>query len=379
MIEVTGNPEAPLLRLLACASFPVTFPHGRVRHLRISRGLMALFLCLAAVLSAGCVSPRHSGSPESASDFQNPLIHESGVSDAELPASGMPSCYQSPWLDKFACEKPVISKVPYSALRQQLKSYIDEKKNEGMLVDAGIYFRDLEDGPHFGINEYANFAAASLLKLPIVIQYMSFAERNADLLKRKLIVPPGFDLLYGVKYLPPEKLVPGDKHTIEDLMFRTVAYSDNLAFIMLRQYLINSFGDEDFIWESYRQIGLVPDVTDKNYVISVVRYASIFKLIYSASVLNTLMSERFIDMLRATTYRSGLVAGVPEGVEVAHKFGELEREGVFQLHDCGIIYYPGNPYVLCVMTRGDSYDELEMVIGEISRMVYSEVDSRRLE
>lgn len=52
--------------------------------------------------------------------------------------------------------------------------------------------------------------------------------------------------------------------------------------------------------------------------------------------------------------------------------------GVVELHDCGIIYYPNNPYVLCVMTRGDSMEELKKIISTISLMTYKEVDSRRL-
>jgi hypothetical protein len=49
-----------------------------------------------------------------------------------------------------------------------------------------------------------------------------------------------------------------------------------------------------------------------------------------------------------------------------------------QLHDCGIIYYPGNPYLLCVMTRGTDWSALEKTIQTISAMTYKEVDSRKL-
>lgn len=273
---------------------------------------------------------------------------------------------------------PVISKVPYASLKQTLTRYFEKKKEEGALSDAGLYFRDLEDGPHFGVNEYTNFAAASLLKLPVVIQYLSLAEENPDILKASLVVPPDMDPLYSVAYGPRERLVAGESHTVEDLLHHTIEQSDNVAFVMLRKHLVDRYGSESFIWESYRQLGLVPDITDRNYVISVARYASLFKLIYSASFLSSAMSEKLIGMLLVPTVDIGLVQGVPPEVKVAHKFGEMERKGVVQLHDCGIIYYPENPYILCVMTRGDSYAELEKVLGEVSRMVYEEVDSRRI-
>lgn len=292
-------------------------------------------------------------------------------------ARGAAPCHQSKWLAKYACEKPVISKIPYANLRKDIADYLDKKEKDGVLIDAGVYFRDLKDGPHFGINEYANYAAGSLLKLPVVIQFLMLAEEDPKLLALELAIPEGLDGLYNVLYVPPQKLAAGERHTIDNLLYRTIAYSDNIAFITLRQYLIDHFGSESFIWESYRQLGLVPHVVDRDHVITVSRYASLFKLLYSASILSSQMSEKLVLMLQAATFDVGLVRGLPKGVPVANKFGEMTREDMVQLHDCGIIYYPDNPYVLCVMTRGHKNTELEDVIEDVSRMVYREVDGRR--
>ncbi|MCD6060175.1 MAG: hypothetical protein K0S16_486 [Moraxellaceae bacterium] len=288
-----------------------------------------------------------------------------------------PQCYHSPWLARYACEPRVIAKVPYATLKKSLTEYFEQKKQEGVLIDAGMYFRDLEDGPHFGVNEYANFAAGSLLKLPLVMQYLSLAEEDPALLKLRLKVPDQIGILYDVVYLPPERLVPGESHSVEELMRRTVQYSDNMAYMMLRQYLIDRYGNESFLWESYRQLGLVPDVADRTYVISVARYSSLFKLLYSAAYLNAEKSEKLVQIMLGTTFSDGLERGVPPEVRVAHKHGERERDGIAQLNDCGIIYFPDNPYILCVMTRGTNNDALEKVIGDVSRMVYEEVQSRR--
>ena len=62
---------------------------------------------------------------------------------------------------------------------------------------------------------------------------------------------------------------------------------------------------------------------------------------------------------------------------------DLEREidisgaKTKQLHDCGIIYYPGNPYLLCVMTRGDSFGELSSTIRDISDIIYGVVNDAK--
>ena len=67
---------------------------------------------------------------------------------------------------------------------------------------------------------------------------------------------------------------------------------------------------------------------------------------------------------------------------MAHKFGEntdidlttgtqVDKE----LHDCGIVYVPQKPYLLCVMTRGQDFNSLTNVISSISKIVYNLVTS----
>jgi hypothetical protein len=62
---------------------------------------------------------------------------------------------------------------------------------------------------------------------------------------------------------------------------------------------------------------------------------------------------------------------------VAHKFGEMSApDGTVQLNDCGIVYKPDQPYLICVMTKGTNYDSLVTVISHISNMVYTSVASQ---
>ena len=72
------------------------------------------------------------------------------------------------------------------------------------------------------------------------------------------------------------------------------------------------------------------------------------------------------------------MAGLPKDVTIAHKFGEhvSGSNGVIssvELHDCGIVYAPKKPYLLCVMTRGSDFDKLSGIIKSISNMVYEGV------
>ena len=109
-------------------------------------------------------------------------------------------------------------------------------------------------------------------------------------------------------------------------------------------------------------------------------YAQILRTLFSSTYLSRSASEQALQMLSYTSFKQGLVAGVPAGTIVAHKFGEHtqainDQPLSHQLHDCGIIYYPGRPYLLCVMTRGQNFSQLENVISGISRVVYQQISS----
>jgi hypothetical protein len=73
-----------------------------------------------------------------------------------------------------------------------------------------------------------------------------------------------------------------------------------------------------------------------------------------------------------------LVAGVPQNVPIAHKYGTYEFEEnvngrkvlAEQLHDCGIVYHVEKPYVFCFMTKGKDVETLYRIISHVSKLVY---------
>jgi len=110
-----------------------------------------------------------------------------------------------------------------------------------------------------------------------------------------------------------------------------------------------------------------------------VGYGHIFRVLYNASYLNRRLSERALEYFAKSDFHDGLEAGVPPGTTIAHKFGIYSIPGrtqTAQLHDCGVVYYPGRPYFLCVMTEGRDADTLAAVIRQISREVFLAVDAQ---
>ena len=77
------------------------------------------------------------------------------------------------------------------------------------------------------------------------------------------------------------------------------------------------------------------------------------------------------EILLAQEVNDKIPAGLPPGILVAHKTGEITAVS----HDAAVVYPPGRkPYVLVVMTRGlRESAQSTALIADISRLVYAHV------
>lgn len=280
----------------------------------------------------------------------------------------------NPLLD---CEqaKDTVGDMGIIPFRAKIQRLVEEKTRQYQLTYVSVYFRELNDGTWFGINEQEHFAPASLLKVPLMITWLKQAESSPGLLSRTIV----FDTAQGEDYnqlltvRPSHSIVPGREYTVEELIRMMIVYSDNNANTLLFRKT-----DQRLLMKTYRELGVEPPLNSKSIdYMSVKEYGGIFKVLFNTSYLNREMSTKALQYLSEVEFRAGLVAGVPADVPVAHKFGERvlgEQGDTKQLHDCGIIYHPQNPYLLCIMTRGTDFATLDDIIRDISRLTFGEVE-----
>lgn len=266
-------------------------------------------------------------------------------------------------------------KREYEAFRDNLLVWIAEQEATGNVTHVSVYFRDLEGGPWFGIEEEETFSAASLLKVPIMMAVLRQAEFHPELLKQELGYTGTLEGQPNV-FDPAQTVLPGQYLTADELLRRMIVYSDNNSKELLKARLLSLNGQNDLLEQTYRDLGIfgVPDSIDN--FLTVKTYSSVFRALYNASYLSKAMSQKALQLLRAAEFRDGLVGGLPATVPIAHKFGVRELPSQEQLHDCGIVYHPHTPYLLCVMTRGKDLNVLADIIRQISRMVFEEADMR---
>jgi beta-lactamase class A len=262
----------------------------------------------------------------------------------------------------------------YVDLKNDLQLTVSDRLRTGT-TRASIYFRDLDASRWVGINQNDTYYPASLLKVPTLIALYKEAEEDPRVLDEVLRYDAA--VLPDVPFEAPSALVPGRTYSTQELIAHMIADSDNGATFTLLNNL-----NPDFLHQVYVALGIEdPGDDSENYQISVRTYGLFFRILYNTTYLSPTYSEQALRLLSQATYNKGLVAGVPKGTIVAHKYGEhvLSEGGRaigVELSDCGIVYYPSHPYLLCVMTRANDEETAAATIAAISHTTYTAVDKR---
>lgn len=282
--------------------------------------------------------------------------------------------YTSPILDCEDISQGGTSVVSY----EQFNKTAEQLSKKYQISNFSIYFRDLNNGPWVGINEKEFFSPASLMKTPILMSFLKQVERNPELIKKEAVATEEyFDYSIKQNFDLKTSIVKGQKYTLEEIARLMITESDNVATLMLSKYV-----DQDDYNNLLRAVGLVVEEKGKDVDVQVKDFAGFFRILYNSSYLNRNSSEDALKLFSQSTFASGIVAGVPKGTVVAHKYGERsleqKQDGVIvtkekQLHDCGIVYAKTSPYILCVMTRGKDFAKQESFISEVSKFVYNQV------
>ena len=265
----------------------------------------------------------------------------------------------------------------YEPLRDLLTAKKAELKAAKKVSHISIYFRDLYNGPRFGIGEYDQFQPASLIKVPVMIAFLHEADSNPSLLNQKLVYTGVLDTHQNLEE-SDETIQPDIPYTVYELIRRMIVFSDNYASYLLVRELNHE--SKLLAYYTFRDLNILSmmlaPMADH---VSIQEYATLFAVLHNTGYLSKEMSQLALEILSQSTFKGALVAGVPEGIRVAHKFGyRMLSKHESQLHDCGIVYHPATAYVLCVMTSGTDLHTEKSVIAEVSRMVYDSVSSLNL-
>jgi beta-lactamase class A len=334
------------------------------------KNVIALLIITAAISSAGTYyfGKQHVNADSKA---------DSSTSTREQAVQSNFCSYKIDRLQGFKYIRPLVYAEPecegpqYLSLKSQIQNKIQSYKNLNSLVSASVYLRDFDKGNWISVNPDEQYHPASLLKLGLMITFLKMEEKTPGFLNRKLTFSGKLSTT-RIQTFNSEQIQPGRTYTIKELLQFMVSYSDNNATNLLHDVM-----DVEEHKRTFAQLGLVvPDVYKLGYTISARDYSTFLKVLYNAGYLNFEHSEFAFELLTKTDFKNGLLAGLPEGTVVAHKFGEwTDGKSVRQLHESGIIYLNGKAYLLTIMTNGTDVQKLTEVIAGLTKIVFDHLEN----
>jgi beta-lactamase class A len=264
----------------------------------------------------------------------------------------------------------------YQPLANTVGAYIKQAESAQNVTDISVYFRDLNSGRWTGVNENDEYSPASMLKIAVMIACLREADVDPSFLDKKLYMEPqSADLNAGEYYPPQNPIVVGQQYTVQQLITDMIVNSDNNAEGLLTYTIGN-----DAVSKVFQDLQL-PNPNSGDFL-SPRLYSRFYRVLYNSTYLSYALSNQTLQLLSQTNFTEGLEDGLPASTTVSHKFGErtaLTSTGTVdyrELHDCGIVYYPNDPYFICVMTKGSDFSKLQSVISYISKIVWNDVENQ---
>lgn len=286
----------------------------------------------------------------------------------------------SPCASAAGASNPLVSRIHKIA------------RQGGRQVTVAVAYHHLGTGAMLLLREDERMHPASTMKIPVMMALFEAVDRGEMRLDQAVPVRNQFaSLMDGSPYQldPKEDSDPdlyaavGQTRTLDELIRRMITRSSNLA----TNLLIERIGATR-VTDLARQLGaggvlVLRGVEDgKAYqagMNNVITARDLMILLEALlpdadnSPFSAASRQRMLDILKAQELNEKIPAGLPSGMPVAHKTGDITG---FH-HDAAIVFPPGEkPYVLVVLTRGiEPQADADRRIADISRAVW---DERRL-
>ncbi|MFA5576231.1 MAG: serine hydrolase [Tissierellaceae bacterium] len=241
------------------------------------------------------------------------------------------------------------------------------KKFEGQI---SIVLKDLiNDKWILKFEEDKVYPSASLIKVPIMLEAL-FRARDGELnLEKKISIKDEDRVNYSI--ISDLNI---DKYSLLDIITLMIIVSDNAATNVLIDLLGFDKINQRLEALNCRHTILQRKMLDfdsaregRDNLTSAGDMALMMEGLYDKTILGAEYSDIAIDILLKQKYKDKLGRYISEDVPIAHKTGELSRIS----HDVGIFYLPTAHYLLGILTKDVDSIYGQRIIGNISKIVYT--------
>jgi beta-lactamase class A len=252
-------------------------------------------------------------------------------------------------------------------------------------AQVGLAYMDLGSSDTIFLNADTSFHAASTMKVPVMIELFRRASAGAFAMNQPLLIVNQFSSIVDGS---PYSLDPGSdsdsslyrrigqRVRVDSLLRLMITRSSNLATNTLIELVGANTVTRTMRSLGAQRIEVLRGVEDgkafdrgMNNTTTARDLAIILRAIEEGRAAPAAATQEMRDILLAQEFNEKIPAGLPPGIRVAHKTGEITAHS----HDAAIVYPPGrHPYVLVVLTRGiPDGAKASKLIADISSIVYA--------
>ncbi|TNE82046.1 MAG: hypothetical protein EP332_01850 [Bacteroidetes bacterium] len=263
-------------------------------------------------------------------------------------------------------------------LNQTLDSIVNHYEAQEDIQAIAVHYCDLNTNTRVSIHPEQKFIPASLLKVPTLVGLLKLVEANKANLSDLTDVPHVEDIHDYMNWEENEVYQQWQNrpYSLAELADIMVRFSDNRATLAILYYIDGK--QPGFLEETEDQLqAKIPNsATNTEDIILVTHLSGIYNALYNHNFLNYEHSEMALKMLSNSQYKAGFKKAIPATVQLAHKHGIRINQNApangfpIQLHETGIIYVAGRPFILSVMTKGRNIDKQRQVLQAFASDCY---------
>jgi beta-lactamase class A len=264
---------------------------------------------------------------------------------------------------------PILNATEDTQLRDKLQAMLAQYPSKRFI--SHLFFYNPQNNTYVNINGYTPAPAASVIKLPILLEYLTRLDRRELTPDRPIFYAD----LYRASGAGELQYRPsGVEMPVNDIASQMIRISDNTC----TNLMIGALNGTDAVNRQLEYLGLrqtrlrnwLPDLEGTN-TISPYEMVTILHNLDSENLVSAPVQQNGLDILKSTHNRRLIVAPLPKDAVVAHKTGDIGTA----LGDSGIIYMPdGRKFYLSMQVERpfNDYTARDMV-QKASRISYDYV------
>lgn len=251
-------------------------------------------------------------------------------------------------------ERKRQKKLPPHKFKQEVDLAINDfvAKNGG---DISVYLQTANEDFSYSYEGDKVRRTASSIKLPFIAYLMTLADKGQVNLDEKLTYTSNFKV-DGTGIIQFEPI--GTQYTIKHLSELVIRYSDNVAYLMLLNYI----GEPNFV----QFLSQLDANSPNNRVFSTPIILTKSMEYVCKNKDSSQNIQMLFDWLQDSTFDDGVAVGLP-GVDVAHKTGWMPMYAVS--NDIAFVKDEKRPYYITIMTGGYDSSYSEQSISDLSAII----------